>query len=122
MSTTQHISTDNQSVQDLAGLVTTLPHTIYLAQIEVIDAYEALKRAKLVVKKNDEAQFLLAEAKTVREKDAIVFGINFDQHNELITKEIVLMKKEARFEELKNDFAAARKKMGQQEAMINSKL
>lgn len=122
MSNIQHISTDNEKVQTIAGKVASLPDLIYNAEIELIDSIDKLEKAELTLKLKEAGEFLKAEGKTVKEKEALVDQATEPEQREVIAKEIDNLKKKAEFNKLNNQFTAARKAASLVEAMINSKL
>lgn len=122
MSNTQHISTDNEKVQTIAGKVASLPDLIYNAEMQLIESIDKLQNAELALKLKEAGEFLKAEGKTVKDKEAIVDQATEVEQRDVITKEIDNLKKKAEFNKLNNQFTAARKAASLVEAMINSKL
>ncbi len=122
MSNTPYTAIDHDTVKNLINELDELPNAEYNAEIALIDSYEALETAKLTLELQEAAQFLLADGKTVKDKEAMVMAATEKEQRELITKQVENLKKKAEYNKLVNKFAAVRKKVGAIESMLNAKL
>lgn len=122
MSNTPYTAIDHDTVKNLINELDELPNAEYNAEIALINSYNALETAKLALELQEAAQFLLADGKTVKDKEAMVMAATEKEQRELITKQVENLKKKAEYNKLVNKFAAVRKKVGAIESMLNAKL
>lgn len=122
MSNTPYTAIDHDTVKNLINELDELPNAEYNAEIALIDSYDALETAKLTLELQEAAQFLLADGKTVKDKEAMVMAATEKEQRELINKQVENLKKKAEYNKLVNKFAAVRKKVGAIESMLNAKL
>lgn len=122
MSNTPYTAIDHDTVKNLINELDELPNAEYNAEIALINSFNALETAKLTLELQEAAQFLLADGKTVKDKEAMVMAATEKEQRELITKQVENLKKKAEYNKLVNKFAAVRKKVGAIESMLNAKL
>lgn len=122
MSNTPYTAIDHDTVKNMINELDELPNAEYTAEIALIDSFNALETAKLTLELQEAAQFLLADGKTVKDKEAMVMAATEKEQRELITKQVDNLKKKAEYNKLVNKFAAVRKKIGAIESMLNAKL
>ncbi len=122
MSNTPYTAIDNDTVKEMINELDELPNAEYDAEIALIDSFNALETAKLTLELQEAAQFLLADGKTVKDKEAMVMAATEKEQRELIIKQVENLKKKAEYNKLVNKFAAVRKKIGAIESMLNAKL
>lgn len=122
MSNNPYTAIDHDTVKNLINELDELPNAEYNAEIALINSFNALETAKLTLELQEAAQFLLADGKTVKDKEAMVMAATEKEQRELITKQVENLKKKAEYNKLVNKFAAVRKKVGAIESMLNSKL
>lgn len=122
MSNTHYTAIDHETVKNLINELDGLPEAEYNAEIALIDSFNALETAKLTLELQEAAQFLLADGKTVKDKEAMVMAATEKEQRDLIEKQVDNLKKKAEYNKLVNKFAAVRKKIGAIESMLNAKL
>ena len=122
MSNNPYTAIDHDTVKNLINELDELPNAEYNAEIALINSYDALETAKLTLELQEAAQFLLADGKTVKDKEAMVMAATEKEQRELINKQVENLKKKAEYNKLVNKFAAVRKKVGVIESMLNAKL
>ena len=122
MSNTPYTAIDHETVKGLINVVNASPELEYTAEIELIESFKSLEEAKLELKLESDAQFLLAEGKTVKDKEAMVTAATEEKARALIDKQVDHLKKKAAYNKKVNMFAAARKQLGAIESMLNARL
>lgn len=99
-----------------------LPSLIYDAEIALSETIDASENSKLTIELAEASKYLVAEGKTVKEKDSNVLLALEEKLRAQIETDTKQLKAKALFNKLTNQFNAVRKVAGNVEARINSKI